>query len=183
MQHKARWIIWPLLVLVPAAALFLSFRKETVVQPQMALVDLPAMQIVYVDHAGRYQQVAQWLSDFIQAAKQDRIYCHDLWVQYLDNTRLVAEDKLRSRAGCVVDAIPQPLPPGLQSKTIPAHAYVQAEITSNSQLVMMENASSLVLFAQQNGMLPSGIVMTLFDPLKQQVGQSTLLLSVVKPED
>lgn len=191
MKLKLNKFLLPLAVLVPLAALVLSFRTELgemflgrfLSMPPMTLVELPEMKVIYEDHKGSYQQSAKWLSDFFQKVRLNHTPCRDLWAQYRDNMLAVKEEDLRSRTGCVVSPIPAHLPEGMQLKTIAAGSYVRMETKSTNRMVLERAASALSLFAQKNGVMPAGPVMTLFDVSKQDVGQSTILVPVMKSLD
>jgi AraC family transcriptional regulator len=149
---------------------------------------LPEMQLLYKVHRGAYHKIVTAIESVEQFARSRGIPCPRTFGEYLDNPRQVAEERLTSHAGCVLEkplAEAPPAPSGTEGdefkiKTLPAGDYIQAIFTGSPAIGPWRVYPRLTEFADRHGLrtAPSTIEIYTITPAN---GLSTEYLVPVIP--
>lgn len=84
------------------------------------------INLIFKIHRGPYHKIVSTIEEVENWAKDMKIPCEKSFGRYLDNPDLVEQSRLKSQGGCVVDEIPQNLPEGYESLSLPAQEYIIA---------------------------------------------------------
>lgn len=123
---KIRYLLLPLLVAILVYVGYLlsyvgAFRPVVISEKEAG-----PFLMIYKDHVGPYHKIVPVIEEvekWVQSQGQD---CKWSFGEYLDNPETTEEPRLRSRGGCLVTSISNPLPDSFKSQTIPKKNYVTA---------------------------------------------------------
>lgn len=101
-------------------------------------VDLGPFVMIYKDFMGPYHKIVPVIQEVEAWAKSQNIDCSQSFGEYIDDPGVVEHERLKSRGGCIVKEIPQNLPPGFLSQTIPPRHYVMGEFSGSPALGPMK---------------------------------------------
>jgi len=109
--------------------IYLGAGEEVVVEK----VEWPQMSMVYKDHRGAYHHINSVIVTVEDWARKNNIPCSRTFGEYLDDPRQVAEERLSSRAGCLLDpgVDPGELPEGFAVKNTPSTTYIHATFSGS----------------------------------------------------
>lgn len=102
--------IFTTLAAIIAFAIFMYFRLGMNKDVALEVRELQTMHVIYLKHTGAYYKIAEKIDHVEKWAKTNLVHCPKTFGRYLDDPQTVAEDRLQSQGGCIV----QGLPPGLK---------------------------------------------------------------------
>lgn len=85
------------------------------------------LYLLYKDHLGPYFQISIVIDQVEKAAIASGLPCKTSFGEFLDDPKKTDQDRLRSRAGCVLSSLPAKTPEGLKLETKPAQKYLVGE--------------------------------------------------------
>lgn len=81
---------------------------------------------VYLENIGPYHKVNKQIEKVEKYMASQGAPCTRTFGEYIDDPAHVEEARLRSHVGCLVESVPENLPEGLHTKTIPRAHYTIA---------------------------------------------------------
>jgi len=127
-------IKWFLLTIAAAAAslaIYLFFYLGMNKPVEITQESRPAMSLLFKDHLGAYHQIGAALQEVEAWAFKNKLDCSLTFGEFLDDPKAVDQDRLRSRAGCLLK---EPL-------TIPIEPYTYAEHPARQYVVARFNGA------------------------------------------
>jgi AraC family transcriptional regulator len=109
--------------------LYLAFHLGVWRGVNVEVISEPARTLLARDHKGPYHKINDVIVSVEKWAAQNNVPCPRTFGQYLDDPGKTAEERLRSRGGCVVDpaGLPQELPEDLILSQLEAGRFVHAQ--------------------------------------------------------
>ncbi len=135
---QIRYLVLPLLVAIVVYVGYLFSYLGAWKPVIVAEKKMPAFQLIYKEHIGTYYKIVPTIEEVEKWAKAQGLDCRLSFGLYLNDPKTTEESRLRSRGGCVVDKLPESLPEGFQSQTIPEKNYVTATFEGSAGIGPMK---------------------------------------------
>lgn len=90
--------------------------------------------LVYKAHTGAYHQIGPAIQEVEEWAMKQNILCPRTFGEYLDDPDAVDQDRLRSRGGCVLTAVPVDVPAQFTFETRAPHRYAIADFNGSPSI-------------------------------------------------
>jgi effector-binding domain-containing protein len=178
---KVKSILALVAVVVTGLILSLLFRLGSFKPVQISESDRPAMKIVYKHHVGAYHKIVPVIEDVEKWVKANGEKCELSFGEYLDNPDEVAEDRLRSNGGCIVEAKPNAqMPDGFKFREVPPHHFVVGEFDGAPSIGPMKVYPKAKDSIASKGYQISGPIFELYKIGENQQVKTTYLFPVVK---
>lgn len=126
-----RYIIVFMIVATTAFGIFLSTYLGAFKGVDISQATQGPYLTVYVDNLGPYHKVNKVIERVEKYMKAKGVTCGRTFGEYLDDPQVVEEARLKSKVGCIVDAIPDGLDGEFKAGEIPARHYVVAVFTGS----------------------------------------------------
>ncbi len=123
----------------------------------------PAKNLIFKTHIGAYHKIVPVIEEVEAWARDNKIDCHLSFGEYLDNPDISEEDRLKSHGGCVVAAIPKELPPGFESKTLPAQKFVRAVFDGSPGIGPLKVYPQVQKYADEHKIKLKGNVIEIYE--------------------
>ncbi len=141
----------------------------------------PSMMLVYKHHVGAYHKIMPVLEEVEKWVKANGEKCELSFGEFYDDPDVVAEDRLRSNAGCLVSAKPaQAMPDGFKYRETPPHDYVVAEFDGAPSISPMKVYPRANEFIAEKKLTPQRPVFEVYKILENNQVHTTYLFPVVK---
>lgn len=88
-------------------------------------------KIVYIDHVGPYHKMNKDIEVVEKFFKAEGKPCGRTFGEYIDDPQIVEEARLRAKAGCIVETVPNNLPADFKTGDFAAKNYVIAVFTGS----------------------------------------------------
>lgn len=126
-----KYILVFIFVAVISFGLFLAnylgaFKGVTISQAEQG-----PFKTVYIEHVGPYHKVSKVIEKVENYMKSQGAPCKRSFGEYMDDPEKVEEARLRSKVGCLVEAVPTNLPENMRAGEIPQRKYVIAVFTGS----------------------------------------------------
>ncbi|WP_413290536.1 GyrI-like domain-containing protein [Bdellovibrio sp. HCB337] len=141
----------------------------------------PAMKMIYKDHTGSYHKIVATIEEVEKWAKENNIPCTESFGEYIDDANKVEEARLRSRGGCIVDAIPANLPEGIQSREIPARKYVVAIFEGSPGIGPLKVYPKAETYMKERQLVMDGSVIEIYVIHSSKTMTTTYLFPLAAP--
>lgn len=125
-----RGFVAGILASVIGLAVYLTFHLGLFEPVQISQENREAFRIFFRSHTGAYFEIASIIDDVERIARDHGISCSRTFGEYLDDPKIVDQDRLRSRGGCIVDERDS-LPSGLEQDEIKSDRYVVAHFSGS----------------------------------------------------
>lgn len=129
-----RYVFFTVVLTLVFGITFLLARNGFFMPVEIALEDRPEMILVAKAHVGAYHKILPALQEVEAWAKEAGVDCSVSFGEFLDNPRIVEEERLNSRVGCVVERAPAAVPTGLEVLRKPARAYLVGRFSGSPAL-------------------------------------------------
>lgn len=137
------------------------------------------IKVVYKPHVGPYHQIVPTIEEVESWAKQNGEPCRLSFGEYLDDTDLTDEDRLRSNGGCVVEKDwSKGLPPGFQYRVIPNHGFVLATFEGAPSIGPLKVYPKVDHYVDENGLVQNGPVYEFYEILGPNAVRTTYWFTV-----
>ena len=83
-------------------------------------------KMIYTEHVGAYHRIVAHIEKVEKWAKANQVQCEESFGEYIDDPKIVDQERLRSNAGCMVKEIPSQLPDDFKFKEYPQKKFVVA---------------------------------------------------------
>lgn len=87
--------------------------------------------LLYQKHLGEYYKISEVIDQVERSVRQDSLSCDQTFGEYFDNPKVVEQDRLRSRGGCISPQAYTQTPKGLESDQLPERRYVVATFSGS----------------------------------------------------
>lgn len=176
-----RWAVLGTVALIAAIALgvyiYVGGYKPVVTE----IADVGPMKVVYKENLGAYHKIMTVLNEVETWAKENGEACKLTFGEYLDNPKIVAEDRLRSNGGCVVEKTWNTgLPTGFIYREIPRRLYLTAVFEgapSIGPLKVYPKADSIM---QREGHKPNGAVIETYEILSPKAVETRYYFPIAR---
>lgn len=126
-QIPVRYLLLPLLVAIVALVAYLAFYLGAFRPVVIAEKKAGPFVMLYKDHTGPYHKIVPVIEEVEKWAKDNGLDCRLSFGEYLDDTSLTEEARLRSRGGCLLPQQPAvAVPEGFKVTLLPEKNYVTA---------------------------------------------------------
>ncbi|HVK60700.1 MAG TPA: GyrI-like domain-containing protein [Bdellovibrionales bacterium] len=170
-----------LLVIATVVALLASlyFRLGADKDVVITLEEVGPYQVAYKNHLGEYHKIVPIIEEVEKWMKSLGLKCQVSFGEYLDNPESVANDRLRSRGGCVLEsAPPMVLPPGIAIGSIPHKRYVKAVFEGAPSLGPLKVYPKMRDFIEEKNLTHEGSIIELYEVLPDNRVRTTFLFPV-----
>ena len=120
-------------------------------------------QTVYLDYMGPYHKISKQLEKVENYMKSQGAPCGRTFGEYLDDPQVVEEARLRARAGCIVQAVPQNLPEGLKADIIQPRHYVVAVFTGSPGIGPLKVYPKVNTYMNEKTLKQKGAVIEIYE--------------------
>lgn len=107
--------------------IYLGFYKE----PQITGEQSVDFWFLYKEHRGAYHLISTLLNEVEKKVISDQLPCEKTFGLFLDNPKMIEEDRLRSEVGCVLAVSPPHVPKGLSLKRWQSPRNLHASFTGS----------------------------------------------------
>jgi AraC family transcriptional regulator len=118
---------------------------------------------VYLEHVGPYHKVNKVIEKVEKYMASQGAPCGRTFGEYMDDPQVVEEARLRSKVGCLVQAVPSNLPEDFKSGEIPARKYVVASFTGSPGIGPLKVYPRVNDFMLKNKLKQSGSVVEIYE--------------------
>jgi effector-binding domain-containing protein len=123
-----RWILLAVVVGILGLAINFALRIGAFKEVTVTMEEQGPFKVVSRKHEGAYHKIVGTIEAVEKWAKANGEACKDSFGEFLDDPKVVDEDRLRSNAGCVVEKDwTTGLPEGSEFRTLPRRQYVVAK--------------------------------------------------------
>lgn len=140
-------------------------------------VALPEMKLVFKEHLGAYHKINAAIEEVEAWAKKNNLSCPQTFGRYLDDPKVVDEDRLRSEAGCIM-AAEAPLEltePGFHQQILRAGQYVRASFAGSPAIGPWRVYPRLKEFIAENHLQTEAVTIEIYQ-LDGKGGMTTTYL-------
>lgn len=102
-----RRVIITTFLAVVVFAVFLYFRLGMNKPVELSAKEQGPFATLYLEHTGPYYKIAEKIDTVEAWAKANSVSCAKTFGEYIDDPKTVAEDRLQSRGGCIIDKLPE----------------------------------------------------------------------------
>ncbi len=164
-----KWAIIGTLTLIAVFALGLFIYVGGYKPVQTEIGDQGPLKIVYKEHIGAYHQIMPVLTEVEGWARQNGEACKLTFGEYLDNPKLVAEDRLKSHGGCVVEKDwSSGLPAGYGYRELPRRLYLSAVFEGAPSIGPLKVYPKVDDIMREQGYKPDGAVIETYEILSDR---------------
>jgi AraC family transcriptional regulator len=138
-------------------------------------------KVVYKEHLGAYHQIGVALEEVEKWAKANGETCQFTFGEYLDNPKLVDEDRLKSNGGCFVSKDwPSGLPEGFHYREIPKRQYLIAVFEGAPSIGPMKVYPKADSIMKDQGYKPDGAVIETYEILSPKSVETRYYFPIAK---
>ena len=123
--------------------------------------------LVYKKHVGPYHKVVPVIEEVEKWALMHGEKCKTSFGEYLDDPNVVAEDRLTSHGGCVVEKKPNVLPPGFEFRELPKHIYVIGDFDGAPSLGPLKAYPKAKELIKERRLQEDGPVLELYERVEE----------------
>lgn len=123
----------------------------------ITIAEAGPFHVIFKEHRGAYHKIVDALSEVETWAKANNLKCQRSFGHYLDDPGLVEETRLRSRAGCIIEAgevMSSPLPDGMRVDDIPRQRFAQGEFEGSPRIGPIRVYPKLMAEIQERKLKP-----------------------------
>ncbi len=153
--------------------------KEVVVDK----LEWPQMMLVLKNHRGAYHKINAVIVEVEEWAKKNSIACPRTFGEYLDDPRQVAEERLNSQAGCIIESAldPKSLPQGFELKITKPTVYIHAVFTGSPAIGPWRVYPKLKEFAETTKLRTATSTIEIYTVLPDGDMKTDYLVPVLDP--
>lgn len=119
--------------------------------------------MIYKEYSGPYHKILPTIQEVETWAKTAGLDCGQSFGEYLDDPNVVEHERLRSRGGCIVSQIPESLPSGFLSQTIPLRHYVVGEFSGSPALGPLKVYGKMTNYLETNRLKMNAPVIEIYN--------------------
>ena len=153
-----------------------SFKEVVITEGQRG-----PYKMVFKKHVGAYHKIVPVLEEVETWAKANGEACKLSFGEFIDDPDVIAEDRLRSKAGCVVekkwDLV---LPEGFGFQEIPAHLFVIGEFDGAPSIGPIKVYPKAKEYIEAHGYKQIGPTYEIYEVISDQSVKTTYLFPVAK---
>lgn len=176
-----KWAVLGTLALIAAIALavyvYVGGYKPVVTE----ISEYGPIKVVYKEHLGAYHKIPQVLDEVEKWARANGEACKLTFGEYLDNPKIVAEDRLRANGGCIVDRVwSKGLPAGFLYRELSRRLYLTAVFEgapSIGPLKVYPKADSIM---KREGYKPDGAVIETYEILSPKAVETRYYFPIAR---
>ncbi len=174
MKYLVASVVATILVLIVALLLYLGAFKPVTV----ALEEDGPFRMVYKTHIGPYHKIVPTIEDVEKWAVENGEACQISFGEYLDDPRVVDEDRLRSNGGCVVEGDwSGRLPEGMEFKVVPRREYVTAIFTGAPSISPYKVYPKALKYMESLNLKHEGTIIEMYERLPNEGIRTRYLFS------
>lgn len=178
---KMKYAILGTLALIVALALAVYVYVGGYKPVQTEITEKGPYRLVYKTHLGPYHQIVPILEEVEKWARANGESCKLTFGEYLDNPKLVAEDRLQSHGGCFVEkAWASGLPEGFSYREIPKRLYLAAVFEGAPSIGPMKVYPKADSIMQSEGYKPDGAVIETYEVLSPKSVETRYYFPIAK---
>jgi effector-binding domain-containing protein len=136
--------------------------------------------MIYKEHIGPYHKIITVIEEVEKWARGQNIDCSNSFGEYIDDPQVVDHDRLRSRGGCVVTTVPETLPRGYATQTLPEKQYVVAEFEGAPSIGPLKVYPQVREYMASHNLQTQGSVFEIYMPVDNKKMRTTYLFSFQK---
>jgi AraC family transcriptional regulator len=145
------------------------------------ITDKGPFRLVYKAHLGAYHKIGVVLEEVEKWAKANGEICKLTFGEYLDNPKIVDEDRLQSHGGCLVDkSWTSGLPEGFQYREIPKREYLAAVFEGAPSIGPMKVYPRADSIMREQGYKPDGAVIETYEILSPKTVETRYYFPIKK---
>jgi AraC family transcriptional regulator len=146
---------------------------------EISKAELGPHRFVYRLHVGAYHQIVPVIEDVEKWAKENGEPCRFSFGEFLNDPNTVAEDRLHSHAGCVVDKEwMSGLPESFRYREEPQRLYVQATFEGAPSIGPLKVYPRARKFLEGQGLVEEGPVIEIYEILPDNKVRTQYLFPV-----
>lgn len=121
------------------------------------------LYLLYKNHLGAYHQIGPTIDEVERWARSNSIHCPQTFGEFLDDPKAMDQDRLRSRAGCLLSAKLTSPPGEFTYEERPAQKYVIAKFEGSPSIGPFKVYPKVQKFIEDNRMsTPSNPVIEIY---------------------
>ncbi len=119
---------------------------------------------IYKRHVGPYYKIVPVIQEVEKWAKENKINCELTFGEYPDDPNKVAEDRLQSLAGCIVESPDnaRQLPQDFMYRELPKRHYVEAQFEGAPSIGPYKVYPRAISYLEEKGRKLAGPVMEVY---------------------
>lgn len=165
MKYLVATVLATILALIVALLLHLGAFKPVTV----AIEEAGPLRMVYKSHIGPYHKIVPTIEEVEKWAAANGEPCQISFGEYLDDPRIVDEDRLRSNGGCIVEGDwTDRLPEGFQFREVPRQEYVTAIFTGAPSISPYKVYPKAFKYMESMNLKQEGPILELYERLPNQ---------------
>ena len=178
-----KWAIMITFVLLAGLATGVFIYVGAYKPVQTEIGDAGPYRLLYKKHLGPYHEIVKTLNEVEAWAHEHGEKCSLTFGEYIDNPKLVAEDRLESNGGCVVEnAFTTGLPEGFAYREIPKREYLMATFDGAPSIGPLKVYPKADKIMEHQGLQPDGSVIEVYEILSSKAVKTRYYFPVVKAE-
>ena len=143
--------------------------------------DAGPYRLLYKKHLGPYHEIVKTLTDVETWAHAHDEKCELTFGEYLDNPKLVAEDRLESNGGCIVEkTFSKDLPEGFAFREIPKREYLMATFDGAPSIGPLKVYPKADKIMRHEGLQADGAVIEVYEVLSSKAVKTRYYFPVSK---
>lgn len=177
MKYLIASVLATILTLVVALLLYVGAFKPVTV----AIEEAGPFRMVYKSHIGPYHKIVPTIEEVEKWAAANGEPCTISFGEYLDDPRVVDEDRLRSFGGCLVEGDwTDRLPEGFQFKEVPRQEYVTAIFTGAPSISPLKVYPKAFKYMESMNLKHEGAIIEMYEKLPNSGIRTRYLFSFVR---
>lgn len=172
-------------IVILALALWVAYYLGAHKPVALTLEQAGPFRVVYQKHIGAYHKIVPAIEEVEKWARENNEPCRLSFGEYLDNVDTVAEDRLQSHAGCLVEKEwTSGLPEKFTYREIPERRYVVAEFEGAPSIGPMKVYPGAQEYIEESGLKSDGPVIEMYEIMPNRMVKTRYYFPVTdKPTD
>jgi AraC family transcriptional regulator len=105
--HVVKKAIFTTLAAIIAFSIYIYFRLGMNKEVALEAKEAGPFKVLYLKHTGPYFKIAEKIDYVEKWAKANGVACEKTFGQYIDDPKVVDEDRLQSQGGCIISELPK----------------------------------------------------------------------------
>lgn len=174
-----KWILASVAVAIFALAIWFAMRVGAFKEVVIEVTEMGPYQVVSKPHVGAYHKIVSAIEEVEAWAKANGESCRFSFGEFLDDPKVVDEDRLKSTGGCVVQKPwPSGLPEHYSYREIPKRKYLVAKFDGAPGIGPLKVYPRATREIESRGAKIDGPVIELYEVLPENRVVTTYLFPI-----
>jgi effector-binding domain-containing protein len=162
---KMRHIVSVTFFLIISLLVYLYYHLGAHKSVSLELKEQGPFLMVYKEHIGPYHKIVPLIEEVEKWAKSKGESCTKSFGEYLDDPKIVEQERLRSHAGCIISKNITDLPDGYQIQELPKQLFLYGVFDGSPAIGPYKVYMKAAKFMNEKGYIPNGSVTEIYEIL------------------